>query len=270
MARHHLIDNDLNLFLTTSASVFKKKISSRVSSRWQEHTNNRDFRFIHMILIHAIKLAKEDNTQSFDWPAVFVKLEEANYQFKSSDYFPSGSLDLFEDEYTISVYLSMIQALHVGKINIDQQELVKFLKKTGVIDSAITDFFTLIGFDLKSTLLEVSVEHDISTLTNSSFESVRFNPEITISCYNAEQLAVKLVEYEQLQQIKMKNIKDYLNSVKISEQRAKELYKRFRISYEKMETYPEFKGKFLADICIDYGMALVLKQKLSLLMLRLR
>lgn len=264
MARHHLIANDLKLFLSASANDFKKKISSRVYSPWQKSTDERGFCLIHMILAHAIELAKKDEPQTFDWKSAFAKLEDANYQFSSSDYFPpdffcSWFFSLSLDDKAIEVYLAMIKALHVGGIDVEQADLIKFLKKTRHFDAKITDFFTLSGFDLTNTLREISVERDIATLTNSSFERVRFNPEVTITCYNEEQLAAKLVEYKEEQQVKMNNIRSYLDSTQVSEERARELYKCFKVSYEKMETYPEFKGKYLVDICLDYGMANCLK-----------
>jgi len=259
MARHHLIANDLALFFSATAADFKKKISSRVYAPWHKHTNDKGFRLIHMILIHAIELAKKDDIQKFDWKATFAKLEEAKYEFSSSDYFPDSHLNLFNDAKSVEVYISMITALHMGGIDVDEKDLIKFLKKTRKVNSQITDLFTLMGFDLKSTLIDMSVEQDIATLTNSALESVRFDPNVKLTCYNDEELAARMNEYSNEQQLKMERIRGYLNSTDISEDRAKELYKCFKISYEKMETYPEFKGKYLFDICLDYGMSNWLK-----------
>lgn len=46
MARYHLIDSDLDLFFTGDAATFKKKISKRVYSPWQERSNDKGLKFI--------------------------------------------------------------------------------------------------------------------------------------------------------------------------------------------------------------------------------
>jgi hypothetical protein len=272
MSRHHLIDSDLELFFTEDAATFKKKIAKRVYSPWQDRGNEKWLKFIHMILHHVVLTSYTQKSVIHDWTAIFAKLEEAGYVFKSSDYFPENRGHqvrvqnndkngdyMYVDMLKTSHYLDMIKMLHAGGVAVDETELHKFLKKVGVIDNAVTDFFGSIGFDLDTVLLEMSIDDDIEMLIDSNFDRYLLNPSNT----NIRQLDAKfndkLKKYLEEQSVKAQRIKAYIDSTDISIDRANEIYKHFSVSYDKMETYPEFKGRYLADICISYHMADALK-----------
>lgn len=272
MSRHHLIDSDLDLFFTEDAATFKKKIAKRVSSPWQERGNDQWLKFIHMILKHVILTSYTKKSVNYDWKVIFAKLEESGYTFKSSDYFPESRghqvrittnakngdytyIDMLKSQH----YLDMIKMLHAGGVSVDEADLHKFLKTVGVVEKPITDFFSSIGFDLERVLLEISVDDDIETLIDSNFDRHLTQP----ANQNNRQLDVrfneKIKNYLEEQAVKVQRIKAYIEGTDISVERANEMYKHFSVSYDKMETYPEFKGRYLADICISYHMANALK-----------
>lgn len=272
MSRHHLIDSDLDLFFTEDATVFKKKISKRVYSPWQERSNEKWLKFIHMILKHVILTSYTQKSLTYDWKDIFAKLEAAGYTFKSSDYFPEPSGHhvrittnakngdySYVDMLKSSHYLDMIKTLHDGGVVVDEAELHTFLKKVGIVEKTVTDFFTSIGFDLETVLSEMSVNNDIETLTDSNFDrhlTQSVNPEIQ---QLDARLDEKLKKYLEEQTVKSQRIKAYIEHTDISVERANEMYKKFSVSYSKMEMYPEFKGRYLADICVSYKCAGELK-----------
>jgi hypothetical protein len=269
MSRHHLIDSDLDFFFTEDAATFKKKIAKRVYSPWQERGNEKRLKFIHMILHHVILTSYTQKVVIHDWKAIFAKLEEAGYVFKSSDYFPENRGHqvrvqtnkkngdyMYVNMLETSHYLDMIKMLHAGGVVVNETELHKFLKKVGVVDKAVTDFFVSIGFDLEPVLLDMSIDDDIETLIDSNFDRHLLNP----SNPNLDAKASdKIKKYLDEQTVKAQRIKAYISSTEISTDRANEIYKHFSVSYDKMETYPEFKGRYLADICIFYACADQLK-----------
>lgn len=275
MARHHLIDSDLDLFFTEEAANFKKKISKRVYSPWQERANDKWLKFIHMILKHVILTSYNQKSFVYEWKEIFAKLESAGYKFKSSDYFPNtGGRQvrvqnntnngdyMYVDMFKSSHYLDMIKTLHAGGVTVDEAELHQFLKKVGIVEKSVTDFFASIGFNLDSVLSEMSVNNDIETLTDSNFDRHLVQLTNTENQENSqldERLVDRIKKYLEEQTVKSQRIKAYIESTDISVERAKEMYKKFSVSYSKMETYPEFKGRYLADICISYSCADALK-----------
>lgn len=255
MARHHLIDNDVKLFFNEDSKSFKKKISQRVYSPWHTRSSDKWLKFPHMILSKAIS----DQT-TCDWKAIFVKLAESGYVFTSSDYFPDEQgrhiylmsedkttkfKPTYFDMFKESNYLDMIKELHLGGITVDENELLKFIKKSKTLDTSVINFFSSIGFNLETTLLENSINKDIETLVIDNYDN-----EILNGRCNER---IKIYQEEQL--VKSDRIKAYLNNNEISSDRANEIYRCFKVSYPKMNTYPEFKDRYLADICIFYHCA---------------
>lgn len=272
MSRHHLIDSDLDLFFTEDAATFKKKIAKRVYSPWQDRGNDKWLKFIHMILRHVILTSYTKKSVVYDWNDILAKLADAGYTFKSSDYFPESrghqvriTTNAKNGDYTYvdmlesSHYLDMIKTLHASGVAIDEVELHKFLKKVGVVEKSVTDFFSSIGFDLDTVLLEMSVDDDIKTLINSNFDKHLMQPANPEIRQLDDRLGDKIKKYLEEQAVKAQRIKAYIEKEDISVERANEIYKQFAVSYDKMETYPEFKGRYLADICISYHMAGSLK-----------
>lgn len=272
MSRHHLIDSDLDLFFTEDAATFKKKIAKRVYSPWQERGNEKWLKFIHMILHHVILTSYTQKVVIHDWKAIFAKLEEAGYVFKSSDYFPENRGHqvrvqnnnkngdyMYVDMLKTSHYLDMIKMLHAGGVTVDEAELHTFLKKVRVVDKTVTDFFGSIGFNLNTILLEMSIDNDIKMLTDSNFDRHLLNPSNPNVQHLDAKFSDKIKKYLDEQTVKAQRIKAYINSTDISIERANEIYKHFSVSYDKMETYPEFKGRYLADICCFYACADQLK-----------
>lgn len=272
MARHHLIDSDLDLFFTEEAAIFKKKISKRVYSPWQERENENRLKLIHMILKHVILTSYSQKSVVYDWKEIFAKLEAAGYKFKSSDYFPdkigrqvriqnntkNGDY-MYVDMFKSLHYLDMMKSLHESGVAVDEAELHKFLKNLCVVEKSVTDFFTSIGFDLDTVLSEMSVGHDIETLIDSHFDKYVLEPDkLSIQKFDTK-FGDKLKKYLEEQTVKAQRIKAYIENTDISVERANEMYKKFSVSYEKMETCPEFKGRYLADICISYHCAGALK-----------
>lgn len=272
MARYHLIDSDLDLFFTGDAATFRKKISKRVYSPWQERSNDKGLKFIHMLLKHVILISYIQKSFVYDWKEIFAKLEAAGYNFKSTDYFPeqnghqvrittnskNGDYS-YVDMLKSSHYLDMIKMLYASGVTVDEAELHKFLKKVGVVEKSVTEFFGSIGFDLDTILVEISVNNDIETLTDSNFDRHLTQPANSDVRQLDDGLVDKIKNYLEEQTVKVQRIKSYIESTDISFGRANEMYKKFSVSYSKMETYPEFKGRYLADICISYHCAGTLK-----------
>lgn len=141
MARHHFINNDLELFLNADAKEFKKKISKRVFSPWQSSADENGLNFLHMILARVITDRKLNSPAIHDWNSIFEKLTASGYKFTSEDYFPdaygrhfyieqetpSGICSFF-DMLNEPQYLDMIKELHASGVAIDETELYKSLK----------------------------------------------------------------------------------------------------------------------------------------------
>lgn len=259
MARHHLINNDLELFLTVDAKEFKKKISKRVFSPWHNRSNDNWLRLSHMILNHVITSQKTDKAIAYDWKAILSKLTDAGYVFTSDDYFPDnrgrhvyfnidGQFSNF-DMVKESSYLEMIKELHLGGVVINEKALTKFIKSSRSLDADVTEFFSSVGFNLETVLLETSINTDIETLINDNYDNV-----ILKGSSND-----RVRKYQQEQLLKADRIKSYLENTVLSYERAKEIYDCFDVSFPKMETYPEFNGRYLSDICCFYHCANELK-----------
>lgn len=267
MARHHFINNDLELFLNADAEEFKKKISKRVFLPWQSSLDENDLIFLHMILARVITDHQLKSSVIHDWKTIFEKLTASGYKFTSEDYFPdvhgrhlyiepaiASGIHSYFDMLNEPQYLEMIKELHASGVAIDEAELHKSLKKYGDVSKIVTDFFSSVGFNLDTVLTEISVDNEIKSLTKSGYDASLLNLD------NAQKgISKKLDDYKKEQALKSDRIKDYLNTHEISPERANELYKCFSVSYEKMETYPEFKGRYLADICCFYYCANELK-----------
>lgn len=265
MARHHFINNDLELFLNADAKEFKKKISKRVFSPWQSSVDENDLNFLHMILARVITDHQLKSPVIHDWKTIFEKLTASGYTFTSEDYFPDvhgrhlyikpetpDGIHSYFDMLNEPQYLEMIKELHASGVAIDEPELYKSLKKYGDVAKTVTDFFSSVGLKLDTVLTEMSVDNDIRTLTYDYYDESKLNPDVEYLVTDDSQ--EKIAAYEKEQTLKISRIKDYLKKTDVSAERANEIYKSFVVSYPKMETCPEFKGRYLADICMNYAL----------------
>lgn len=267
MARHHLINNDLELFLTVNAKEFKTKISKRVYSPWYRSSNEKWLSFLHMILARAITDNIANPSIVYDWKGVITKLAESGYKFDSSDYFPEVGSRLLHveidnvrqhiDMTKTTHYIEMIKTLHEAGTVVIEADLHKFVKKSVGVDVAVVEFFSGLGFTLDTVLTEASINNDIKTLNYDYYDSAALNPDV--DDLEHDDKLEKLNAYRKEQSLKVDRIKAYFEATAISAERANEIYKSFVISYPKMETCPEFKGRYLADICISYGLSNTLK-----------
>lgn len=273
MARHRLIENDLKLFLDSSSEVFKKKISQRVYSPWQNSIDERSLKLIHMILVKVSEDLKNNVKSDFSWLGSLNKLEEAKYIFTSSDYFPDRKEFFYKENTELKdAYISMVEALQDKGVTIDEVLLNKFIKKQGIsIHPEIVQYFKNLNFNIDAVLLEVEVENNISTLIEMGYEYKMLKDKIKeietkelndmksdefheLLSFEDDTKTINDIEnYKQRQLKKLEFIRNYLNTTEISKDRALELLKLLRVSFEQMDTYPEYnQNKYKNDILINF------------------
>lgn len=266
MARYNLNDDDLKFFFETEFDEFKKGISKRVSC-WKTATNSDYKPFLFMLVERVVKSKINNQKLSLDWNFVIEKLIHAKYVFSASNCMPKfKKWHELSNPIFVESYLELLKKFNDYNITFEEKDVVNMYSlQEGNLNSEIIEYFKSIGIYPEKELEEIKINHTIANLLDNNLESLFFkkavrevyadNDNYTYGIDNNIELTdkeiEKLDEYRKIQKEKISLIESYIDENEISEEKAKKIFKYFKVSYEKMDSIPVLKNKYFGDILVS-------------------
>lgn len=265
MARYNLNDDDLKFFFETEFDEFKKGINKRVSY-WKTATNSDHKPFLFMLLERVVKSKINNQKLSLDWNFVIEKLIHAKYVFSASNCMPKfKKWHELSNPIFVESYLELLKTFNDYNITFEEKDVVNMYSlQEGDLNSEIIEYFKSIGIYPEKELKEIKINQTIANLLDNNLESLFFRKAIKevysdnnyshktqhdVEFSNEE--IKKLDEYRRVQKEKISLIESYMDENEISGERAKVIFKCFKVSYEKMDSIPVLKNKYFGDILVS-------------------
>lgn len=240
--RTELINNDINLFLTSEPDIFQNTIKKRIKT-WRTATDYQGFDFLTLIFI---KISNEPSVIPVNeqWSVILDKLVSLEFELKSFHYFPKMYLGTSHNTAICTHYKELIQQLQDRNVIFDSDMLKSFVStQNGSIDNSIATVFKGLSPDFEKENLKQQVKNTIDKLLDEFYEMMLLKKtskktRIERSSINAvldvmaqfggDPVSSQVDDYLNKQDKKIDFILNYVNSYSLTQEEAKELLLCFR------------------------------------------